>query len=510
MRRETIMKKSATSPLILAASMLFAAPVLAGPYSTLGIQNINNYYFVLSGVTNSADASCGSSGQNTCYPTLSPQNGTTAGGAQWINISSQTGWIDTEYDVCSGVAYPSGVATCQGYVGHVGVKFTTTSTIISGVTGGTAQLGPYQAGNPLTLTFTPTTPTPTPIPTPNSYASVPYRGVNLSGAEFDYAFQLPNPVDSVYFVDKGVSTVRLPFKWEYLLPNSTSPDPSQHIDFTQGNAKQYAALVNTLTSAGLYVVVDMHNYMRFPENATSGPVIGKDSPATQADYAQAWGDIATEFKANDHVIFDLMNEPHDMDTQLVFDNYKAAITAIRNANANNLVVLEGNNWSGLHSWTTATGTDGKTNAQVFTKAAINDNNYAINTHQYFDADFSGTSDCVADTSQSALLQRLGYADFANYMHTNQLRVIVTELGGFNNSGCANDINYFLTQIEQSDAYNPNAPSNGGFIGWIGWAGGHAYNGLPLDLGNDGGEKTTMTQGFASNGHLLPPSMQQAK
>ena len=65
----------------------------------------------------------------------------------------------------------------------------------------------------------PTTPTAPPIP-------MPYRGVNLAGAEFgtarpgtedrDYKWPTTSEVD--YFVSKGMNTFRIGFMWERLQP----------------------------------------------------------------------------------------------------------------------------------------------------------------------------------------------------------------------------------------------------------------------------------------------------
>jgi endoglucanase len=87
----------------------------------------------------------------------------------------------------------------------------------------------------------------------------------------------------------------------------------------------------------------------------SGSVIGNSSDltaATTAQFGAFWGELARRFKDNKKVIFGLMNEvsqtrldtrlvltldkPHDMDTNLIFANNQAAITAIRNTGAKQL------------------------------------------------------------------------------------------------------------------------------------------------------------------------------
>jgi endoglucanase len=71
----------------------------------------------------------------------------------------------------------------------------------------------------------------------------------------------------------------------------------------------------------------------------TGSIIGDTTDskaASTAQFGQFWGELARRFQGNDKVIFGLMNEPHDMDTNLILKNDQAAINAIRAANANQL------------------------------------------------------------------------------------------------------------------------------------------------------------------------------
>jgi aryl-phospho-beta-D-glucosidase BglC (GH1 family) len=85
-----------------------------------------------------------------------------------------------------------------------------------------------------------------------------------------------------------------------------------------------------------------------------------------------------------------MNEPDDMVTELWSDDANAAIQAIRNAGASNLILVSDNGWTGAHSW--GQSWYGTKNVQAM--LGINDprNNYAFKVHQYLNSNFSGTSD----------------------------------------------------------------------------------------------------------------------
>ncbi len=450
--------------------------------SSLGLKNGNAYDFVLTG-SNGSDANC----KDACYPVLATN------GQQWVDIYSASGWIDVEYDICSSVTYdPQGKPQCQGWLGHLGISFSAAQTKISNVSGGTATLSGYVAGQPFTVTFTPSSPPPPPhFPTPSSYSGVMYRGVNLAGAEFDDAFHIPYASDALYYVQKGMNIMRIPFKLEYIQPNLSVP-----IDFTQGDASELVSLVNTLTDAKIYVIFDMHNYMRY-----NNQIIGQSPSVTAKNYADAWGQIAGQFKGNAYVFFDLMNEPHDMSTELILSNYNAAIASIRAQGADNLVLLEGNNYSGVAGWTQSW--SGNTpSSQVFLPANIKDpsNNYAINVHEYFDSPTGGgggSNECI---DPSTVLTVEKFQDFIAYLQTYKLRAILTELGGLATANCCGCIDNFLTAVEQ----HPASQDVGGFIGWSAWAGGHSWGSYPLNLtpNPDGSEKMQMTQGFEK--HLTPP------
>ncbi len=425
-------------------------------YSKLGIQNNNSTTFLLTNVDNSGNDSWCATYQDpntpiSCYGLL--PNAQT----QWSMLGSQTAWLQFDYDVCDGdIDYSGAKPKCINYKGHFGIQFTADSVNLNDIDGGIATLSPYQNQyTPRTVKFVSSTSSYNYPRTPSSYNLLPYRGVNLSGADYDYSFAIPSINDGAFYAARGMNTVRLPVKWEYLQSGSTDPkvqanDPSIPINFNNPNAKAYANLVNELVAKGMYVIIDMHNYMRY---GTSQAIIGSGGGPNPTDYANAWGAIAAKFKNDSHVIFDLMNEPNGMPTELILSNYNTAISAIRAVGANNLILLEGNHWSNALYW--GTSMDGySANSKVFLPSAIKDSNYAINVHQYFDENYSGTGECVPNSIPIL-------SDLNKYLKDNNLKAIVTELGGNNTKDCANDINNFLKSL----------PNDGTYLGWTGWAGG---------------------------------------
>jgi endoglucanase len=459
----------------------------AQPASQLGVQNVNRFELLLSGHQGAADSYCGTgTSAGHCNTVLNP-----SGGAQWVTLGSNQSWMQLDYDVCDGVDYGFARPKCVAYIGHVEVNFTPASTTLNGVEGGNATLGPYQPGRPFTLTFSDNAPTYAYPKSPSQYQTLPYRGVNLAGAEYDYAYQLPSLVDGAYYADAGMNTIRLPCKWEYLQSASSNPtdranDPRVPIDFRNVKAKAYADLVGQYVGKGMTVIIDMHSSMRY---GVDKKIIGSNvqGAPTTAQYAAAWSAIAQQFKGQPKVVFDLMNEPYEMSTKTILQNYNAAIAAIRSTGAKNLVLLEGNGWSGAHSWTSPSvdmDVPPQSNAQAFVPSSIQDpeNNYAINVHQYFDANNSGTGkDCVPN-------YRPDISGLNNYLNQYGLKAIVTELGGPDTYNCAGDINTFLSLM----------PTNY-YLGWTGWAGGSNGKGLSTYFGPLGqGETATMPLGYKPN------------
>ena len=122
----------------------------------------------------------------------------------------------------------------------------------------------------------------------------------------------------------------------------------------------------------------------------TGSVIGNTTDktaATTAQFGEFWGELATRFKDNDKVIFSIMNEPHDMPSELVQQNNQAAIDAIRKVGAKQMILAPGNGWTGGHGWFESWAGN---SAGFMHKLVDPANNTAIDIHEYLDPDFSGT------------------------------------------------------------------------------------------------------------------------
>jgi endoglucanase len=496
------------------------------------IENTGTNYFDITPGYFSEGAGCvDENGSKTCKATLGPNE------AQAFEIP-----IGGEADIQENACSNSVEGSCDGYLGHFGIRLkvlgdgtvTATSEGVSGgylsiksVGGSNTDYGvAFIAGSSPTLepvsgppskhpTSAPSRPTNYPssvmpsvslAPTtegsnPSNYGGY-LKGFNAAGAEFDSGFMLPSFDSIMYFVNKGANAIRLPFSMKNLLEGSTYGA----LDFSKGNAKAYKELVEQCTKEKVTIVIDMHDYMRYQNQ-----IIGVDGPSTE-QYAEAWKSIAQEFKDNEYVIFDLMNEPNSMQTEQILKNYNAAIEQIRNVGAKQLILLEGNQWTCMAAWggnnysrNNPYGTSptyyGTANSELFTPENILDpvGNYAINVHEYFSEEngCGSEGECI-DPS------KLNYAemmpDFVNWLKETGQKAFLTEMSGISSTNCLADIDQFLSDIES------NFNQANGFVGWFGWAGGDAW---PQDyvfyLGPDanGDDKPQMTEGFMP--HMVAPS-----
>jgi endoglucanase len=203
-----------------------------------------------------------------------------------------------------------------------------------------------------------------------------FNGVNESGAEFgdnkfpgvyntDYTWYTLSTYDT--FIAQGFNTFRINFFMERLIPNNLTGT------FDPGYVGNLTQQVNYITGKGAYAMICPHNYGRYYGNIIT------DTAGFQA----FWTTLATQFKGNDHVIFDTNNEYNTMPGQLVANLNQAAINGIRGAGATSQwITAEGNSWTGAWTWTTSQGTDGLTNAQTMGSLTDPSNKLIYQVHRF--------------------------------------------------------------------------------------------------------------------------------
>ncbi|MBN4080119.1 cellulase family glycosylhydrolase [Beggiatoa alba] len=396
-----------------------------------------------------------------------------------------------------------------------------------------------------------------------------FRGVNMSGSEFGKTWDpasSPSAQELIPYIEAGMNTFRLPIRWAYLQNEaqlgSQALNPI-YLDFI-------LSFIRDAVVKDAYVILDFHNYMRYaplPDTHT-GYGLGWTEPypngtqytvddtlgifaagtgklRTGAAMGQAWVGLISAIMADpvlstrqDYIMYDLSNEPANMQTETVRDNYTAILSAIANAKnmryMTNYIMIEGNHFSGLHSWSSGkriygvAGQYGLTygwdpelqrnvfasfqedvdaNSNVFTRSVwqgyqslLPNAKFVLNVHQYFDEDHSGTKGVC--TPWDTLKLEMNMESFAAYLEANQLRAWMGEFGApAGGADCLNDYNKFVGLVNKHAYHSNPLYPNSGFIGWTAWSAGHAWGDYALYIGATGEPLTTLTTSLS--GGLSP-------
>ncbi|HEX4445445.1 MAG TPA: glycoside hydrolase family 5 protein [Polyangiaceae bacterium] len=347
-----------------------------------------------------------------------------------------------------------------------------------------------------------------------TYASLPYRGLSLSGAEFgasvsgqfngttlgkipgDYYYptsdlakggpswpaasngtaietDLMNP----YFLGKGMNTIRLPVRWERLqhdLSNTSSGVLSGSQVVATFDTTELAALkaaVSNLTTAGFTVLIDIHNYAWYTNaneiaSTTPGDPLGSANVPNVA-FENLWIGLASIYAGDPKVVFDLMNEPNsppDPAGQPAgtewYQAAQAAVTGIRGVGAGNLVLICGNDYAGPGDFKDGGISDPLKNIQD------PQNNFAFEVHDYPDNAYGTSDTCTTDSAQTVLTDLQTFVTWAGKHGARGF------LGEFSagvdvsaDAECQTAVQQMLTLVSQ----NPSV-----FLGWTYWAGGAGF------------------------------------
>lgn len=230
---------------------------------------------------------------------------------------------------------------------------------------------------------------------------------------------------------------RIPFMMERMSPPATGLTGPFDSAYLSG----LKTIVNYITSKGGYAALDPHNYARY-----NGSVITDVSL-----FKTWWKNMATEFLTNDHVIFDLNNEPWGIPATDAAALMQAGLDGVRAAGATQSVFVQGTSWTGAWSW------ESSGNGDAFKTISDPLNNVVIEMHQYLDTDGSGTnSTCVSPTVGAERLQVA-----TNWLKANNKKGFIGELGAGSNNDCISAIRGALCLMQTSDVW----------IGFAWWAAG---------------------------------------
>ncbi|PMD31203.1 glycoside hydrolase family 5 protein [Hyaloscypha variabilis F] len=296
-------------------------------------------------------------------------------------------------------------------------------------------------------------------------------GMNIAGFEFGCLITGDCPLDTIqpplaslgfgdgagqmahFAKDDSMNIFRLPVSWQYLTNNVIGP-----ID--DANFATYDLLMQACLKTGAYCMIDIHNFARW-----NGGIIGQGGP-TNDQFADLWSQLATKYADNAFVMFELMNEPHDLDLTGWVASCQAAVTAIRAAEkVSHIILLPGENFSSAGTFlsagwgpalATVTNPDGSTT------------NLLLDLHKYLDVDNSGDHpNCVMDNVADT------FEPVAAWLRLNKRQAILSETGaGVSDQSC------FVDFCAQNTCINQNSDV---YLGYIAWAAGSVDSSYMLDL-----------------------------
>lgn len=124
-------------------------------------------------------------------------------------------------------------------------------------------------------------------------------GVNIAGADFDSAPAWQHdPAVWDYYQSKGLTQIRLPFRWKYVQSALYQPVAFENLD----------KCVSLARERGMKVILDVHSYASYAQ--TSGaPRLGHPNLPVET-LLNLWDQLSNHYKDEPAVIgYDLMNEP---------------------------------------------------------------------------------------------------------------------------------------------------------------------------------------------------------
>lgn len=226
-------------------------------------------------------------------------------------------------------------------------------------------------------------------------AQVEFLGVAISGGDFGCQIdgtcptgstQLPlgtsggdGPGQMQHWTSlspKPLNMFRLPISWQFLVNNQVGAT----LDST--NLGKYDQLVQACLKTGAYCMIDIHNFARF-----NNAIIGQGGP-TDDQFVSLWTQLATKYATQEKMVFELMNEPHDLDINVWAATCQKAVTAIRNAGASSqMILLAGTNFDSAATLVSSGSTAALMNV---TNPDGTTSNLLLDIHKYLDEDNSGT------------------------------------------------------------------------------------------------------------------------
>ncbi|KAI3336320.1 glycoside hydrolase family 5 protein [Xylariaceae sp. AK1471] len=287
---------------------------------------------------------------------------------------------------------------------------------------------------------------------PAVFAKVQFLGVAIAGGDFGCQIdgtcppgsaQLPlsdGPSQMNHFVkDDGINLLRIPTSWQFLVNNKLGGD------LDTSNLSKYDQLIQSCLDTGAYCMIDIHNFARW-----DGQIIGQGGP-TDEEFASFWGQLASKYATNNRIVFELMNEPHDLDVTIWAQTCQKAVTAIREAGATSqMILLPGTNFDSAATLVSSGSADA---LLAITNPDGSTDNLLLDIHKYLDEDNSGThAACTTDNVDA-------FTTVANYLRSKGRKGLISETGASGDASCMTSF------CAQNSFINSNSDVFMGLVAW---------------------------------------------
>ncbi|KAI1384400.1 glycoside hydrolase family 5 protein [Hypoxylon trugodes] len=287
-------------------------------------------------------------------------------------------------------------------------------------------------------------------------ARVQFLGVAIAGGDFGCQIdgscstgstQLPLNNDGIaqmqHFVkDDSINILRLPISWQFLVNNKLGSN------LDSGNLARYDQLVQACLATGAHCMIDVHNFARW-----NGGIIGQGGP-TDDQFVSLWKQLASKYAKNQNIVFELMNEPHDLDVGVWASTCQKVVTAIREAGAtSHMILLPGTNFDSAATLADSGGADQL--LDIKNPDGTTDD-LILDIHKYLDEDNSGThSKCTTDNTDA-------FTTIAQFLREKGRKGFISETGASQDASCLGSF------CAQNALINKNSDV---FVGLVGWGAG---------------------------------------
>ena len=245
--------------------------------------------------------------------------------------------------------------------------------------------------------------------------------------------------------DLGFNLFRLPVAWQHAQESLSGPLNSTNMAYLD-------SMIKNITNDGNTAILDIHNYARWYCAVINQPASSYPKPlhnVSDDDFVDLWTKLATRYASHPQLVFELMNEPHDLNMTMWASTVQKAITAIRATGANNSILVPGTGFARLRDWVDFS-------SEYIGPGKLHDpqNNLIYDFHQYFDDDGGSYGLCHP---WSAF--RPAFVEVTEILRNGGARGMLTEFGGLPSVQCVEMFQGLLTFLnENSDVWE----------GWTAW------------------------------------------